>query len=511
MDKQGAPRFLTPAPEGATLPCVAPSADQEIVHQLDPDHVGKFHLVRPGETINTLPVFPSARKRNSLEAIQLLTSVAKALSAEKDHDRLMEIILQAAKELTLADGGTIYIRTEDDHLRFEIMLADSLRISLGGTSGGAITLPPLALRDRNGLPNQRVVAARAAISGETVNIPDAYDTHELYFSGNREFDARTGYRSISLLTVPMKNHEETVIGVLQLINAQDPLTGEVVPFTLEDQWLVEALASQAAITLTKKRLILELEQAKEQAEEASRLKSQFLTTMSHELRTPMTVIMGMTQLALETELDADQNEMLQTVSASAESLLLVLNDVLDFSRIEAGKLDLETVDFDLRETIGSALRALAEPAYGKRLEITCSIADEIPPTIPGDSGRLRQVVLNLLRNAIKFTDAGEVKLEASLAGKADEPKIHFRISDTGCGIPAEKRDLIFQSFTQADGSTTRSYGGTGLGLSIASELVTLMGGEIWVESTPGEGSTFHFTIPNERQSRLICCLQQPVP
>jgi len=197
----------------------------------------------------------STPKFTPLEFIRKLTAVGIALSSEKDNNRLMEHILGSAKELTNADGGTLYRRTDDDQLVFEIMLTDSLDIHKGGTSGEPMSLPPLPMFDADGRPNERMVAARAAVTGETVNVQDAYRSTEFDFSGTREFDERTGYRSTSFLTVPMRNHEDEVIGVLQLINATDTQSGEVVPFSREDQELVESLASQAAIAWTKKRLI----------------------------------------------------------------------------------------------------------------------------------------------------------------------------------------------------------------------------------------------------------------
>ena len=197
-----------------------------------------------------------ARTRHTpLESIRKLSQVGVALSSEKDNDRLMELILESAKELTNSDGGTLYRRTEEDKLVFEIMLTDSLNIRLGGTSGSPIDFYPLRMYDSEGEPNNKMVAARAAVTGETVNIPDAYDSEEFDFSGTRAFDGKTGYRSTSFLTVPMRNHEDEVIGVLQLINALDSETGDAAAFSEEDQLLVESLASQAAIALTNKRLI----------------------------------------------------------------------------------------------------------------------------------------------------------------------------------------------------------------------------------------------------------------
>lgn len=234
----------------------ADRADQEQYHDDTNLHFSIITNCHRAISADTLFVpMATHRKRSPLAAIQLLTSVGKALSAEKDHDRLMELILQAARDLTGADGGTVYSRTDADCLRFEIMRTDSLDLVLGGTSGQNIDYPPLPLYNAEGQPNQHMVAARAALSGETVNVPDAYNATGLDFAGTRDFDRRTGYRSKSFLTVPMKNHEEEVIGVLQLINARHPETDEVVAFSRADQHLVESLASQAAITMTKERLI----------------------------------------------------------------------------------------------------------------------------------------------------------------------------------------------------------------------------------------------------------------
>ncbi len=312
--------------------------------------------------------------------------------------------------------------------------------------------------------------------------------------GEKEYQSVTKY-----LQYQNNIHLQSIVKIKEAILTLDPAA--IVNTGNTDYDLISVISFLEKQIQKKKELEWELIHAKEVAENASKAKSEFLANMSHEIRTPLNGIVGMTEIALETQLTLEQRRFLTVIRSSSETLMGLINDILDFSKIDAGKLELVPVDFSLRDEIPKAIQALGLKASEKRLEFIFQLEQDVPDLFAGDVLRLQQIIINLVGNAIKFTEKGEVLLKGDLESVSGGLAVlHFTVADTGIGIPADKLSIIFEEFTQVDSSTSRRFGGTGLGLAITRRLVEMMGGRIWAESEEGRGSTFHFTIQLKMQS-----------
>jgi PAS domain S-box-containing protein len=466
----GQPAWIPDVVEDANFPR-APIAAREGLHS-----AFGFPILLRGEVLSVMEFFSAAIRAPDEGLLSMLTSVGNQIGlfidrrdAQEELDRFFTLSLDM---LCIAGFDGFFKRVNPAWQRV-----------LGYTEDELLGKPYIHFVH----PDDR--------DATRVEAKNLHTGQELLYFENRYLHKDGTLRWLLWTSTPYPE-KQVIYGAARDITERKAAEETMASYARELETTQRELEDQAARLA---QLVKELEVAKHRAEEATEAKSAFLANMSHEIRTPLNAILGMTALALQTKLTSEQRDYLTTVKDSADALLELINDILDFSKIEARRMDLERAEFELRETVGDAAKLLALRGSEKGLELACHIAPDVPDVLLGDPGRLRQVLLNVMGNAVKFTAEGEVVLRVGVESTVPtSATLHFAVTDTGIGIAPDKQRQIFQAFTQADSSTTRRYGGTGLGLAIALRLVELMGGRMWVESEIGRGSTFHFTAVFER-------------